>query len=100
MSPVSIAREGDVSVITVDNPPVNALSQAVRQGLVECIEEAEADAAVAAIVIVCAGRHDEATRVAGSPHGRRARVEARLLRLGETPRRCERLTGRPFSGPR
>ena len=39
MSPVSIAREGDVSVITVDNPPVNALSQAVRQGLVECIDE-------------------------------------------------------------
>ena len=56
MSPVSIAREGDVAVITVDNPPVNALSQAVRQGLVNCIEEAEADAAVAAIVIACAGR--------------------------------------------
>jgi 3-hydroxyacyl-CoA dehydrogenase len=56
MSPVSIAREGDVAVITVDNPPVNALSQAVRQGLVERIEEAEADQAVTAIVIACAGR--------------------------------------------
>ena len=40
MSPVSLAREGAVALITVDNPPVNALSQAVREGLVRCLEEA------------------------------------------------------------
>ncbi len=56
MSPVTLERHGAVSVITVDNPPVNALSQAVRQGLVECIEKAEADAGCDAIVIGCAGR--------------------------------------------
>jgi len=56
MSPVTLERRGTVSVITVDNPPVNALSQAVRQGLVECIEQAEADAGCDAIVIACAGR--------------------------------------------
>ena len=56
MSPVSIARDGDVAVITVDNPPVNALSQAVREGLVDCIAGAEADAAVSSVVLACSGR--------------------------------------------
>ena len=56
MGPVSLAREGAVAVITVDHPPVNALSQAVREGLVNCVEEAEGDAGVSAIVIACAGR--------------------------------------------
>ena len=37
MSPVSLARHGAVFVITVDNPPVNALSQAVREGIVTSI---------------------------------------------------------------
>ena len=56
MSPVSLERHGAVSVITIDNPPVNALSQAVREGLVTCIEAAEADDECQAIVISCAGR--------------------------------------------
>jgi 3-hydroxyacyl-CoA dehydrogenase len=56
MSPVSLEREGAVAVITVDNPPVNALSQAVREGLVNCVDAAEKDASVSAIVIACAGR--------------------------------------------
>ncbi len=53
---VSAQREGDVAVVTVDNPPVNALSHAVRTGIVDEIRAAEADAAVRAIVIICAGR--------------------------------------------
>ena len=56
MSPVSLERHGAVSVITVDNPPVNALSQAVREGLVKNIEAAEADDGCQAIVIRCDGR--------------------------------------------
>ena len=56
MSPVSHERHGAVTVITVDNPPVNALSQAVRAGLVTSIEAAEADDECKAIVIRCAGR--------------------------------------------
>ncbi|MEX2123831.1 MAG: 3-hydroxyacyl-CoA dehydrogenase NAD-binding domain-containing protein [Woeseia sp.] len=56
MSPVNLARHGRVSVITIDNPPVNALSQAVRRGLVDCLDEAEADASARAIVLVCSGR--------------------------------------------
>ena len=37
---VSISREGPIALITIDNPPVNALSQAVRSGLMACIKEA------------------------------------------------------------
>jgi len=53
--PVSLRSEGDIAVITVDNPPVNALSRAVRSGLWNAIEEAER-AGHAAIVLHCAGR--------------------------------------------
>ncbi len=56
MSPVSIDRLDGIAIISVDNPPVNALSQAVREGLLRCVDEAADDAAVEAIVIVCAGR--------------------------------------------
>ena len=48
--------EEGVAVITIDNPPVNALSQGVRQGLQDGLARALADEAVSAIVIHCAGR--------------------------------------------
>jgi len=53
---VDLAAHGRVAVLTVDNPPVNALSQHVRKGLHDGIKQATADGAVQAIVIVCAGR--------------------------------------------
>src|SRR5712664_2724791 len=53
---VDLAARGRVAVLTVDNPPVNALSQQVRKGLHDGITQATADGAVQAIVIVCAGR--------------------------------------------
>jgi 3-hydroxyacyl-CoA dehydrogenase len=56
MSPVSLRCEGAIAVITVDNPPVNALSQAVREGIVTRIDAAEADDTIDAIVLHCAGR--------------------------------------------
>jgi 3-hydroxyacyl-CoA dehydrogenase len=45
-----------VAVLTVNNPPVNALSQHVRQGLRDGLKQASEDGGVAAIVITCAGR--------------------------------------------
>ena len=54
--PVTLRREGAIAVITVDNPPVNALKHAVRAGLQRCFKEADADADVQAIVLTCAGR--------------------------------------------
>ncbi|WP_313076335.1 3-hydroxyacyl-CoA dehydrogenase NAD-binding domain-containing protein [Melaminivora sp.] len=46
---------GDVAVITLDNPPVNGLGLATRQGVVRGLEQAQADEQVKAIVITGAG---------------------------------------------
>src|SRR5262245_915456 len=53
---VRSSRDGDVAVVTVDNPPVNAISHAVRKGLYDAAAAADADASVTAIVLACAGR--------------------------------------------
>src|SRR5690242_4992334 len=55
-SPISTHKHGDVLIVLSNNPPVNALGAAVRQGLVAAIEEAEADDSVNAIVIACEGQ--------------------------------------------
>ena len=49
-------RDGDIAVIVVDNPPVNALKHEVRLGLHDAFASANADKDVAAIVLTCAGR--------------------------------------------
>jgi 3-hydroxyacyl-CoA dehydrogenase len=61
MSPVSYEIVDEVGVITIENPPVNALSHAVRQGLLASIRVAQDDASKA-ILIICNGR----TFVAGA----------------------------------
>ncbi|HEX7968601.1 MAG TPA: 3-hydroxyacyl-CoA dehydrogenase NAD-binding domain-containing protein [Stellaceae bacterium] len=53
---VRYERRGNVGVITVDNPPVNALSKAVRQGLVDALREGQGDAAAKTLVVIGAGR--------------------------------------------
>ena len=50
-SVVSVRREGVVAVAVIDNPPVNALSRPVRQGLLDAMRELDADQSVRAIVI-------------------------------------------------
>lgn len=54
--PISTRRHGDVLIVLSNNPPVNALSTAVRQGLVDAIDAAEADESVKAVVIACEGQ--------------------------------------------
>ncbi|HXL68713.1 MAG TPA: 3-hydroxyacyl-CoA dehydrogenase NAD-binding domain-containing protein, partial [Xanthobacteraceae bacterium] len=54
--PVTSHRDGTIAVVTVDNPPVNALRHDVRAGLLEAFKTARDDAGVEAMVIVCAGR--------------------------------------------
>ena len=51
-----LTLDGDVAVITLNSPPVNALSFNVRDGLYEGFKAAIADPAAAAIVLICAGR--------------------------------------------
>ena len=53
---VTTQLHGPVMVITVNNPPVNALSAAVRQGLVAAIEQADAEPDVRAVLIVSEGK--------------------------------------------
>lgn len=53
---VQLERRGEIALVTVDNPPVNALGHAVRAGLLAAFQQAEADPQVRAVVLVCAGR--------------------------------------------
>ena len=55
-SVVDLSIEGEVALVTINSPPVNALSQAVRDGLKRGVEAAEANGAAKAIVIICDGR--------------------------------------------
>ncbi|WP_293809461.1 3-hydroxyacyl-CoA dehydrogenase NAD-binding domain-containing protein [uncultured Bosea sp.] len=56
MTKVQLEVRGKVAIATIDNPPVNALGAAVREGLASAIKQANADAAVVAIVIASAGK--------------------------------------------
>ncbi len=56
MPVITTHRDGDVLVVVSDNPPVNALGSAVRQGLAEAIKTAASDDSVKAVVIVGQGR--------------------------------------------
>ncbi|BAL24643.1 3-hydroxyacyl-CoA dehydrogenase NAD-binding domain-containing protein [Azoarcus sp. KH32C] len=62
MSQLSYTRHGDIAVATVNNPPVNALSLGVRQGLMQAIDASHADDSVRALVIIGGG----STFVAGA----------------------------------
>lgn len=53
---VTYSVEGRVARIAVNNPPVNALSHAVREGLVDMVIRAQNDSSVQALVLICEGR--------------------------------------------
>jgi len=55
-SVVDLSIEGEVALVTINSPPVNALSQGVRDGLNRGVAQADANAAVKAIIIICDGR--------------------------------------------
>ncbi|WP_300541800.1 3-hydroxyacyl-CoA dehydrogenase NAD-binding domain-containing protein [Maricaulis sp.] len=56
MSVITSRKDGEVLVVTSNNPPVNALGQAVRAGLADAMAAAAADDAIKAVVIACEGR--------------------------------------------
>jgi len=56
MSPISTKIHGDILIVEANNPPVNALGHAVREGLVKAIEAADANEAVKAVVIIGLGQ--------------------------------------------
>src|SRR5262249_1585237 len=51
-----LSRDGEIAILTLNSPPVNALSAHVRDGLALGFRAAFADDAVKAIVLVCDGR--------------------------------------------
>jgi 3-hydroxyacyl-CoA dehydrogenase len=53
---VRYERRDGIALITIDNPPVNAIAHAVRQGVMAALDRAAADGAAHAVVIACAGR--------------------------------------------
>ncbi|MBA6293644.1 enoyl-CoA hydratase/isomerase family protein [Colwellia sp. MB3u-70] len=55
MSVVSYQLEGDIGVISLNNPPVNALSHALRLGIQDAVVQAQNDASLA-LVLICQGR--------------------------------------------
>jgi 3-hydroxyacyl-CoA dehydrogenase len=59
---VQVTKDGDVAVITINNPPVNALSPGVPEGIAEAIEQIGRDPGVKAAVLIGGGR----TFVAGA----------------------------------
>jgi 3-hydroxyacyl-CoA dehydrogenase len=56
MQSVTTSQDGEVLVLSVNNPPVNALSWHVRQGISDGIEQGLKDDSVKAIVIRCEGQ--------------------------------------------
>jgi 3-hydroxyacyl-CoA dehydrogenase len=60
--PVTLAVEDGIAIITIDNPPVNATSQAVRQGLAVAITQITQDRSLGGVILACAGK----TFVAGA----------------------------------
>ena len=53
---IDLAHDGEIAVVTIDNPPVNALKHEVRAGLIEAFQRVKNDAGVKAAVLACAGR--------------------------------------------
>jgi 3-hydroxyacyl-CoA dehydrogenase len=74
---VKLTRLDDIAVVTIDNPPVNALSPGVPEGIVQSIEAAAHDPAVKAVVVIGAG----STFIAGADIR-----EFQKMTSGEKPR--------------
>jgi len=80
---VKLSRQGDIAIVTVDNPPVNALSPGVPEGIEEAIGSVGSDPSVSAIILIGAG----STFIAGADIREFAKIVS-----GERPR----LTLLPF----
>jgi 3-hydroxyacyl-CoA dehydrogenase len=55
-TPVSIHPQGDIAIVTLDNPPVNAISAAVRKALWQAVMDIDADPTLRAAILICQGR--------------------------------------------
>ena len=74
---VQLRIDGDVAIITINNPPVNALSPGVAQGIEQAIAAVEKDDGISAVVVIGGGR----TFIAGADIKEFGKITA-----GERPR--------------
>jgi len=74
---VQLTKDGAIAIVTINNPPVNALSPGVPEGISEAIEQISKDDSVKAAVVIGGGR----TFVAGADI-----KEFEKLRSGTKPR--------------
>jgi 3-hydroxyacyl-CoA dehydrogenase len=54
-STVQIRYDGAFAVVHIDNPPVNALSQSVRAGIVAAVEQTDTNSDIRAVILICSG---------------------------------------------
>lgn len=54
-NPVRIQKNEAIALVIVDNPPVNALSHAVRASITDAVKATDADDSVNAVVLICEG---------------------------------------------
>ncbi len=55
MNPVSIDTDNNIAIVTIDNPPVNALSHSVRVGLLAAVQKIDTDDTIHGAILLCAG---------------------------------------------
>jgi 3-hydroxyacyl-CoA dehydrogenase len=53
---VRITKDNEIAIVTIDNPPVNAISPAVQAGIAEAIDQINGDSSIEAAVLIGAGR--------------------------------------------
>lgn len=90
---VSITRNKEIGIITIDNPPVNALSPGIPRSITTCIEQLGADTHIGAIVIIGEGKGfsagadiEELQRVAASGQPRATDLRTVARKLEECPK--------------
>ena len=53
MPPVSLTTENGIAIITIDHPPINATSHAVRLGIWNALDQVNRDDAIRAAILIC-----------------------------------------------
>src|ERR1700740_3595031 len=102
---VQISKDGEIAVITINNPPVNALSPGVPEGIAEAIDSIAADNQVKAAVLIGAGKTfvagadiKEFGKITGGERPGSGLVQL-LLKMGDCPEPLRRgLQGLTFCG--
>jgi 3-hydroxyacyl-CoA dehydrogenase len=52
----TLSKQGNIGILSLNYPPVNALSQAMREGILNGMRAANADSEIHAVVLICEGR--------------------------------------------